>query len=32
VISPTDIFGGVAVIKGFPYPANAVAIGGLEVL
>ena len=26
VISPTDIFGGVAVIRGFPYPANAVAI------
>lgn len=26
VISPYDIFGGVAVIRGFPYPANAVAM------
>ena len=32
VISPTDIFGGVAVIKGFPYPANAVAMENSEVL
>jgi CRP-like cAMP-binding protein len=32
VISPTDIFGGVAVIKGFPYPANAVAMEESEVL
>lgn len=32
VISPTDIFGGVAVIRGIPYPANAVAMEDSEVL
>lgn len=32
VISPLDIFGGVAVIRGFPYPANAVAMEETEVL
>jgi CRP/FNR family transcriptional regulator len=32
VISPTDIFGGIAVIKGFPYPANAVAMEDSQVL
>lgn len=32
IISPTDIFGGVAVIRGFPYPANAVAMEDTEVL
>ena len=32
VISPYDIFGGVAVIRGFPYPANAVAMDDAEVL
>ncbi len=26
VISPMDIFGGIAVLRGFPYPANAVAM------
>lgn len=32
VISPPDIFGGIAVIKGFPYPGNAVAMEDSEVL
>lgn len=32
VISPYDIFGGVAVIRGFSYPANAVAMEDVEVL
>ena len=26
LISPGDLFGGFAVLKGFPYPANAVAM------
>ncbi len=26
VISPGDMFGGVAVIRGFPYPGSAVAM------
>ncbi len=32
LISPTDIFGGVAVLKNFPYPANAVAMEDSEVI
>ncbi len=32
IIAPTDIFGGVAVIRGFPYPASAVAMEETEVL
>lgn len=32
VISPYDIFGGVAVIRGISYPANAVAMEDAEVL
>ena len=32
VISPTDIFGGVAVLRNFPYPANAVAMEDTEAL
>ena len=26
IISPPDFFGGIAVLRGFPYPANAVAM------
>ncbi len=26
LISPPDFFGGIAVVRGFPYPANAVAM------
>jgi CRP/FNR family transcriptional regulator len=32
VISPHDIFGGVAVLRNFPYPANAVAMEDAEVI
>lgn len=32
LISPTDIFGGVAVLRNFPYPANAVAMEDSEIL
>ncbi len=32
LISPTDIFGGVAVLRNFPYPANSVAMEDSEVL
>jgi CRP-like cAMP-binding protein len=32
IISPTDIFGGVAVLRNFPYPANAVAMEDSEVV
>ncbi len=32
IISPYDFFGGIAVIKGFPYPANAVPMDDTTVL
>ena len=32
IISPFDIFGGVAVLRNFPYPANAVAMEDSEVV
>jgi len=32
VISPGEIFGGVAVMRGFPYPANAVAMENSELV
>ncbi len=32
IISPPDIFGGVAVLRNFPYPANAVAMEDSEVI
>lgn len=32
VISPPEFFGGIAVVRGFPYPANAVAMEETEVL
>jgi len=32
LISPMDFFGGIAVMRGFPYPANAVAMDDAEVL
>ena len=32
VISPLEFFGGIAVVRGFPYPANAVAMEDTEVL
>ncbi len=32
IIQPMDFFGGVAVIRGFPYPANAVAMEDTEVI
>ncbi len=32
IISPTDIFGGVAVLRNFPYPANAIAMEDTEVV
>lgn len=31
IISPLDFFGGIAVLRGFPYPANAVAMEDTEV-
>lgn len=32
IISPHDIFGGVAVLKNFPYPANAAAMEDTQVI
>ena len=32
IISPDDMFGGVAVLKSFPYPANAIAMEDTDVL
>lgn len=32
IISPMDFFGGLAMIKGFPYPANAIAMEDSELL
>jgi CRP-like cAMP-binding protein len=32
IISPPDIFGGVAVLRNFPYPANAVAMEDSEII
>jgi CRP/FNR family transcriptional regulator len=32
LISPHDIFGGVAVLRNFPYPANAVAMEDSEIM
>jgi CRP-like cAMP-binding protein len=32
LISPGDLFGGFAVLKGFPYPANAVAMEDCEAV
>jgi CRP-like cAMP-binding protein len=32
IISPSDIFGGVAVLRNFPYPASAVAMEDSEVV
>lgn len=32
IISPREFFGGIAVVRGFPYPANAVAMEDSELL
>jgi len=32
LISPPDFFGGFAVMKGFPYPANAIAMEDSDIL
>lgn len=32
IISPLDFFGGVAAVRGFPYPANAVAMEDTKAL
>ncbi|MEW6107921.1 MAG: Crp/Fnr family transcriptional regulator [Nitrospirota bacterium] len=32
IISPMDFFGGIAVVRGFPYPANAIAMDDTDIL
>jgi len=32
LVPPNEIFGGIAVVRGFPYPANAVAMEDSEIL
>lgn len=32
IIQPLDFFGGIAVVRGFPYPANAVAMEDTELI
>ncbi|MEK6673703.1 MAG: Crp/Fnr family transcriptional regulator [Nitrospirota bacterium] len=32
IIPPLDFFGGLAVIRGFPYPANAIAMDNTQLL
>lgn len=32
IVQPIDYFGGIAVVRGFPYPANAVAMEDTEVV
>lgn len=32
IIPPLDFFGGLAVLRGFPYPANAIAMDDAELL
>lgn len=32
IIPPLDFFGGLAVIRGFPYPANAIAMDDAQLL
>lgn len=31
VVAPNDFFGGIAVVKGFPYPGNAVAMENVKL-
>lgn len=32
IVQPVEFFGGIAVVRGFPYPANAVAMEETEVV
>ena len=32
IVPPNEIFGGIAVVRGFPYPANAVAMEDCEIM